>query len=183
MKEFLKSNYQFTNYQIAQLEYFFKTVFSELSKIIIMGILFHRDFVTYLVALLALCLLRTSTGGLHCKTYLRCLAASITYMFLALKLLPLIPITFMLQIIGMILCIPVNYFIGPVTSDVHGPLSETVIKKSKIKSALFIFLFTVIMIIVPENQHFVSVFWITIIHTLQLIIAKIRKMKKGGESA
>ncbi len=183
MKEFLKSHYQFTNYQVAQLEYFFKTVFSEISKILIMGFLFHKELSIYCIAMLALCLLRTSTGGLHCKTYLRCLIASTTYMFLAIKVLPLISVIPFFKIVWMLLCIPVNYYVGPVTSDVRGPLSETVIKKSRIKAAVFILLFTVIMIVTPDNRYMIPVFWITIIHTMQLIIAKIRKIKKGEKAA
>ena len=179
MKELIKSYYQFTDYQVAQLEYFFKTVFSEISKILIMGFLFHKNLDIYCVAMLALCLLRTSTGGLHCKTYLRCLIASTTYMFLAIKVLPLITVSPFLKIVWMLLCIPVNYFVGPVTSDVRGPLTENVIKKSRIKAALFIFLFTIIMLVRPESRYMIPVFWITMIHTIQLIIAKIRKIKKG----
>lgn len=183
MKELLKSYYQFSDYQIAQLGYFFKTVLSEISKILIMGFIFRKELDVYCIAMLALCLLRTSTGGLHCKTYLGCLMASTTYMLLAITVLPAIPVNPLLKIVFMALCIPINYFVGPVTSDVRGPLKETVIKKGRIKAALFIFLFMIIMIMIPENKYSTPVFWITMIHTLQLIVARIRKQMKGGTIA
>ena len=182
MKERLKSCYQFSDYQIAQLEFFFKTVFSEISQILIMSFLFRKELDVYFVALLSLCLLRTSTGGLHCKTYPGCLFASTVYMLLTIKLLPTVPVLLTIKIAAMLLCIPVNYLIGPVTSDVHMPLSEKVIQKGRFKSALFIAVYIVIIIGIPNSRYSATLFWITIIHTLQLIAAKIRKIWKGGKN-
>ncbi len=178
MKEMLKNYYRFSNYQIAQLEFFFKTIFSELSKILIMGFFFRNELSVYGIALLAMLFLRTSTGGLHCKTYPGCLLASTAYMVTSIKLLPLIPIPAMLMVVLPVPCIFINYLIGPVTSDVHMPLTEEVIKRSRSKAALFITLYLVVIAVIPKNIYTLTIFWITVTHTLQLIAAKIRK--KGG---
>ncbi len=180
MKELLKSYYQFSDYQIAQLGYFFKTVLSEISKILMIGFIFRKEPDIYCIAMLSLCLLRTSTGGLHCKTYASCLLASTCYLVIAIKILPLSPVPSMMRIILLTFCALVNYIIGPVTSDVRKPLKETIIQKSRLKAALFILLFTLLTIVIPENVYMIPIFWITIIHTLQLILAKIKKRKKGG---
>ena len=180
MKELLKTHYHFSNYQIAQLEFFFKTLFSELSKILFIGFLFRNELDIYAITMLTLCLLRTSTGGLHCKTYWGCLFASTTYIVLALKVLPLIMLPTALKALLALLCAPINYFVGPVTSDVHMPLTEKVIKKSRIKAACFIILFALLIYAFPENKYMIPVFWITITHTFQLVLAKIRKIRKGG---
>ena len=42
IKKHLQETYHLSNYQIAQLIFLFKTTISELSKIIIMGILFYN---------------------------------------------------------------------------------------------------------------------------------------------
>lgn len=181
MKEKLKSWYQFSDYQIAQLEYFFKTVFSEISKILIIGFLFRKELDVYCVTMLSLCLLRTATGGLHCKTFWGCLFASTTYIVLAIRLLPLIPVSFLFKILLLLVCIPVNYYIGPVTSDVHMPLTAELTKKSRIRAAVSIFLFVILIYAIPESKYTVPIFWITITHSLQLIAAKIRKLKKGDK--
>lgn len=175
MKQLLKTYYEFSDYQIAQLEYLFKTILSEISKMLFMGILFRHELDLYIISLLALCLLRTSTGGLHCKTYLTCLLSSTLYMIMAIKILPLIPVLPVIKIILLLPCIIINYWVGPVTSDVHAPLTNAVIKRGRLTSVFTIAFFLVITCIIPENNYLTVIFWITIIHTLQLIIAKIRK--------
>lgn len=175
MKEMLKTYYHFTDYQIAQLNYLFKTVLSEVSKMLIMGFLFRSQLDVYCISVLALCLMRTSTGGLHFKTYLRCLLSTTAYMAVCLILLPPVAISVPVKAGFLLICAVTNYIIGPVTSDVHVPLTPELIRKSRIKSAVFILLFLIIMCIIPESSYIISVFWIMIVHTLQLIAAKIRK--------
>lgn len=175
MKQLLKTYYEFSDYQIAQLEYLFKTILSEISKMLFMGILFRHELDLYIISLLVLCLLRTSTGGLHCKTYLTCLLSSTLYMIMAIRILPLIPVLLIIKIILLLPCIIINYWVGPVTSDVHLPLTEDIIRSGRMRAASLILLFTVTMVIIPENKYTISIFWIVIIHSLQLIIAKIRK--------
>ena len=83
MNEFLKKQYQFTDYQIAQLQYVWKTLASEISKLLIMGIIFSDRLGIYAVAVTIMVLLRTATGGLHCKKYISCFLVSFSYMFLS----------------------------------------------------------------------------------------------------
>lgn len=79
-KQLLKEKYHLSNYQIAQLTFLSKTVFSELSKILIMGVIFHKQLPLYFFSLLIMLVLRCSTGGLHFYTYVGCLTTSIIYM-------------------------------------------------------------------------------------------------------
>ena len=73
IKQFLKERYNLSNYQIAQIAFFFKNIFSELSKMLIMGILFHRHLKMYFFLLFLMCLLRSFSGGIHFYTYKNCL--------------------------------------------------------------------------------------------------------------
>lgn len=175
MKNLLKTYYQFTDYQIAQLHHLSKTIFSEISKLLIMGIFFRNELDIFCAAIITLWLLRISTGGIHCKTYISCFLLSFTYMFISIRLLPLIPINKLFQMILLFVCIQVNYRIGPVTSDIHLPLTQKYIKKGRLNAFVIIFFFLVITYIIPENKYITACFWIIILHTLQLIIAKIRK--------
>ena len=70
-----------------------------------------------------------------------------------------------------------NYYVGPVTSAVHLPLKNGVVKRVKIQAFLFIFFFIVLTYIVPENPYITVGFWVIILHTLQLVVARI--IKKG----
>ena len=76
IRKYLKNKYQIGGYQIAQIEYLLKTMFSELSKMIVIGFLLHDRLTLYLFALCMMLYLRCSTGGLHFYTYLGCLAST-----------------------------------------------------------------------------------------------------------
>lgn len=175
MKEMLKTYYHFTDLQIAQLDFLRKTLLSEISKVLIMGFLFRSQLDVYCISLLALCLVRTSTGGLHCKTYLRCLLSSTAYMAVCLVLLPPVVVSLPIKSVLLLICAATNYMVGPVTSDVHLPLKPAQIQKGRTCAAAFILFFLFIQCIIPENIYVIPVFWIIIIHTLQLVAAKIRK--------
>ena len=69
IKNYLREKHQISNYQIAQIEFLFKTIFSEFSKIMIIGLLFHNQLEAYLFALCIMLFMRCSTGGLHFYTY------------------------------------------------------------------------------------------------------------------
>ena len=164
MQEFLKRQYQFSDFQIAQLQFFVKTMSSELSKFLIMGFIFRDRLGLYLFAMAVMLPLRIAVGGLHCKTYLSCLLVSFSYAFLSL----------MIFLFACMLC---NYFVGPVTSTVHVALSEEHVKKVRVQAFVFIFFYIVVLYIAPENSYVTVGFWVIILHTLQLIAARI--LKKG----
>ena len=116
IKKYLKEKHHLNNYEIAQVEFVFKTVSSELSKMMIMGILFHEHLGLYLFALCVMLYLRSTTGGVHFYTYTGCLAASILYMGLTIILLRNIVLPVYLQLIALFLCILICYWVGPIVS-------------------------------------------------------------------
>mgnify|MGYP002512619896 FL=1 len=177
MKELLKKYYQFSDYQVAVLQFWGKTLASELSKLLIMGIIFHDRLDLYTVALFVMIFLRTATGGLHCNRYISCFLVSFTYMFLAIIVMPEIPVNKVFQLILLFICMLCNYFVGPVTSTVHLPLKDGLVKKVRIQAFLFIFFFITVTYIVPESPYITVGFWVIILHTLQLVAARI--IKKG----
>ena len=178
MRDFLKEQYEFSDYQVAQLAYLAKTLISEFSKLLIMGIIFHEKLGIYLFSVVVLILLRTATGGIHCRNYISCFLVSFSYMFLALIVLPEIPVNKVFQLIILFICMLCNYYIGPVTSPVHEALEDTLVKRVKIQAFLVIFFYLTLTYIIPENPYVSAGFWIIILHTLQLITARI--IKKGA---
>lgn len=175
IKKLLKEKYQLSNYQIAQIAFLFKTLFSELSKMIIMGILFHNQLTLYLFGLFIMLFLRCSTGGLHFYTYWGCLACSIIYVGLALLVLPPIMLPFYLKLLLLLICIFICNFVGPVVSKYRPTPSKELYTRGKNTTCMFIFIYSVVLYIIPENEHLTVGFWIIILHSLQLIVAKIRK--------
>ncbi len=79
--------------------------------------------------------------------------------------------------IFLFVCMLCNYFVGPVTSTVHVALSEQHVSKVRMQAFVFIFFYIVALYIVPENAYMTVGFWVIILHTLQLIAARI--LKKG----
>lgn len=173
MLDFIQMKYGFTDYQTAQLRYFFLTVFGELSKLIIMSFLFREKIGLFIWAVFILRLTRSASGGLHCKTYWGCFFLSLIYMFLAIELLPLLPVNKFCQMVGLFICIVLSHHIGPITSSLHPVLSEEVSAKLKNKLVTVIFIFYIILFIMPQNQYMTVGFWVIILNTLQLTVAKL----------
>lgn len=180
MLEFIKKSYGFTDYQIAQLRFFFLSLFSELSKLFLIGLCFLDVFGLFAWAIFIFQLLRASCGGLHCKTYWRCFAVSLAYMVLAIRILPYFSMDKVLQMITLLVCIIITYHIGPLTSVFHPVLTESVSKHLRNKSFFIIFLYLVALYILPENPYSVVGYWVIILNTCQLVLAKL--LKKEGFS-
>lgn len=177
MYEKIKTQYEFSDFQMEQLRFLFKSLFSEFTKIIIMGFFFIDQLPVYFLALFALALLRTSTGGLHCQKYFSCLCVSFIYVLLCIRILPLLYVNKLLQMLLLLVCLLLTYYLGPVTSSVHLPLAPKRIKEVKLQAFVVIFLFLIATYILPENPYITVCFWIICLHTIQLLAAKI--LKKG----
>lgn len=180
MFKLIQTKYEFTDYQIAQLKFFFLTVAAEASKLLIMGFIFRENLLLYIWSIFILQLVRSACGGLHCKTYWGCFFLSLIYMFLAIEILPQIYMVKFLQMLFLLVCIVVTYHVGPITSAKHPTLSDEVCHKLKIKFYSVIFVFYILLFVMPENRYVTTGFWVIILNTLQLITAKI--LVKGGPS-
>ncbi len=180
LRTYLRNNYDISNYQISQIFFLFKTLFSEISKILIMGVLFFNQLPQYLFALFIMLFLRCATGGLHFYTYLQCLIASIAYLGIALFLPSLVHLSQHIQLLLLLLCIVICYIIGPIASKYRPIPSPTFLKRCKTFTCFFIFLYSLLFYIMPENNYLIIGFWIIILHSLQLFLAKIQK--KGAHN-
>ena len=175
IRHYLKTVHHLSSYQIAQIFFLFKTLGSEFSKMLIMGILFHDRFLEYLFALGIMLCLRCSTGGLHFYTYLGCLATSVLYLWLALYIMPLFCAPTYVYLSMLLICIPICYIVGPVTSKYRPPSTPEKTKSCLNFTCAFIFIYALLLYIIPENKFIPIGFGVIILHTLQLVIAKIRK--------
>lgn len=175
IKKHLKEKYQLSNYQIAQISFLFKTFFSELSKMLIMGILFHNQLSLYLFTLFVMLFLRCSTGGLHFYTYWGCLASSIIFVGIAILMPPFIKLPTYIQLFFLLICILICNFVGPVVSKYRPTPSKELYSRGKNTTCMFIFIYSLVLYIIPENAYLTVGFWTIILHSLQLIAAKIRK--------
>lgn len=175
LKGHLRNKYNLTNYQIAQIIFLFKTLLSELSKMVIMGLLFHKHFFVYCFALFVMVFLRTTTGGLHFYTYWGCLFMSMAYMGLSVVILPMLSIPLPIKLCMLICAIIICYIIGPITSKYRPANPPKQIRTLQKICIFFIFIYSITLYIVPENPYLTTGFWVIILHSLQLIAGKIKK--------
>ena len=123
---YLKTEHNYTDYQIKLVHYVVKSLMSELTKFIIMGIffLFFSAFPEYLWCTFVLAFLRRYSGGLHFNSYVSCLLVTVSYLFCCIMLLPFTAPPRLVQLLLLILAIIVTYKVAPVPSCYHGKLTS-----------------------------------------------------------
>lgn len=136
---YLTGKYHLSKYQVAQVVFLLKTILSELSKLLIMAILFHRQIIYYLFGLFIMIFLRCTMGGLHFYKYSQCLLVSIIYLWLSVIILPNILIYKYVKIILMIFSILICYYIGPIPSKYRHQYSKQYLTKMRLFTSKFIF--------------------------------------------
>lgn len=179
MIAYLKKEFNFSNYQIAQLKYFFLTLLSEGSKLVIMAFFFHEKLGIFFYCIAVLSSLRLSTGGIHCNTYIGCFLTTFFFVFISLWVTSLISLSTLSAIAILMLCAIFNYVIGPVSSSQHLPLSISAKKRVTWQAVAIISLHIFLLYNFNSFYLFHIGTWVIILHTLQLIIANF--IKKGGK--
>lgn len=180
VKTYLKETFGYSDKEAGRIYYVFQSIASEVSKLLIMGIffLYIGKFDVYLVAALLLCFLRTNTGGMHLKHYSTCLAMSFCILATGICILPEIPATKLMQIIVLGICAVCNYYLSPIVSEYRPIPNGLLIKKSKRKAALYITLYILLLYIIPVNPYTTVGFWIIVLQTLQLFVAKYNQRRR-----
>lgn len=183
----LKNTYDYSDYQLALVKYTLLSIGSELSKMLLLGVFycFIGELAYFAMFLLLLSLLRFNSGGFHCKHYTTCLLLTFTISYFAIVVLPNLGAvdTLLIELL-LIICLIVNYYIGPIASPLRPTPNSLLLKHCKNNSFIIIFIFFIIVSISSSNQviypYLLVGFWTIILHTFQMIFAKI--LIKGGQS-
>lgn len=183
MKQFfmyLEKELGYTSYEIQIIQYTMKALLYETSKFILMGIFFYMTgfFIEYLFAVLSLIILRTSTGGLHFKSYISCFLFTLTFFIISVIYLPTIHIPVLAMFMILFVCMLITHYIGPVTSCYRKTPTGILIKNSKRNASLYIFCYCLLLFIIPSNQYMTIGFWVIILQTIQLMVAFILKARR-----
>lgn len=178
---YLQDSFGYTDFQIGQIRYTVASILSEISKLILMGFFFALTgyFTQYIIAITVLLVLRTCTGGLHFKHYFSCLAVSFIILFLGVCVLPHFIFPRPLYFAFLLVCVAINYLFAPIVSS-YRPIPNGIrIRKSKRQSFGIITIYALIMFIVPTNLYIVTGFWIIMLQSFQLLVAKL--IRKEGQ--
>ncbi|MBP3340031.1 MAG: accessory gene regulator B family protein [Lachnospiraceae bacterium] len=182
---YLQRELHYSDYEIELIKYFFKMMCCELSKFIFMGVFFiYIDlFLEYVVATIVLMSIRTMIGGLHCKTYAGCFCFTFAFFIASVVYLPMIPVSKLLVLICLLVCIIISNYIGPITSVYRKTPTGIVIRNSKIHVSTIVFAYCILVYIMPLNQYIEVGFWVIIAQTIQLMVAYILKKRRCTNEA
>ena len=176
----IQKMYGYTDYEMAVIKYSITALSSEVSKLIILSIFFAMvgKFNFFVTASILLIFLRLNSGGYHCKHYTTCLLLTAVVLSSAILLLPLISIpNFSIILSVLTLCLFITYHLGPVPSPFRPEPDDVKLRRCNNNCFLTIFFFIIIVSIFNSNAiirpYLIVGFWTVILHTLQLIIAKV----------
>ena len=181
----LQTEYGYSDYDIAKVKYVLTCIFSELSKLIIFGIIFGLTgyFASFIISLILLLFLRINIGGFHCKHYISCLLLTSVILYASIVLLPnIMHPSYILILIISAICMIVNYSIGPICSPFRPSPDSLLLKHCRNNGFIVIFIYVLFVSIFQNNTFLVPYiyvgFWTIVLHTVQLIIAKL--LRKRG---
>lgn len=185
LHSYVKNILGFSEYQIAQMQHFINSIFSEITKLLFIGFFFYiqNKLSLFAMAAVLLCILRCCTGGLHMEHYLTCLLMSFSVFFTAINILPYIPVNKPLQLCFLSFCVLIHHKYAPVVSRFRPTPDGIRIRKSKIESFIIIALFSLLLFILPLNQYTTIGFWIIILQSVQLAAAHYGKRRSEHEIA
>lgn len=170
----IQALFSFSDYQIAQLKYLLFTLLSESTKFIILGFIFKNNFISFLYSIILFSVLRLTTGGLHCTSYIGCLITTFFFLFISIYMLPLIKLPIFIISLFLCICALINFTIGPISSKKRLPLNSTTKKRLAYRSVFIIFLHLILLLCFKSKLLIIGS-WLIILHTLQLIIANLQK--------
>ncbi len=168
---------ELTKYEKAILLFYLKGTLSDLSKALIFFFIFyvlglHKEFLWGLFFLL---IFRIFSGGIHCKTYIRCLLLSFVILSSGVVLGKYLILPKYLMIILSTMCGVVTCILCPVLAPTRPKLSKEAINSAKFKESIIIGTFVLVVILAKINRPINIGFWLLVIHTIQLRIAYIRR--------
>lgn len=185
LRKLLQTECDYTDFQMQQIRYILLSLASEASKFLILLIFFKHISKTLemLISIIALLSVRLFMGGIHFKHYLPCLLFTFGIFYSGICILPFyvhLNVAAVLTVLN--LCILLNYLTGPVLSSYRIPLTKAQKRSSSIKASTSILLYIIIIFVFQENDYLYTGFWMIVLQTFQLIIAKTIIFTKGNHT-
>lgn len=180
----VQAEYGYTDYQIKLIKFALTGIFYDVSKLLIFMVYFFatEKILEFFFAAIPMLLLRTKTGGLHCKKYWSCFLVSFAYFYIVINVLPVIINVHPWAIYPVLLiCAIVDYLIGPISLKDRPVPEKSILHKAKIQSFQVVFFVAVLIFIFQDSRYLIVSFWTVVLHTIQLSITKILKEVKRNE--
>lgn len=176
--------HDFTDYELKVIRFCITGLLYDISKTIMIGVFFCwiGKFPEFLSALVPLLFLRKRTGGYHLKTYWTCFLASFAYFVLAVIVLPAaVALNMTWMQLGLLICAWVIYDIGPISSNREINMNQEQLHKVHIQSFQIVLVISILLFLFHDTPYLTVSFWTVVLHSVQLIITKIKKRGEKNE--
>lgn len=178
----LQANYSLTDRDIKYLKFTFTALLYDISKMVLLFLFFFMidETAAFLLCMTLLILLRGNHGGLHTKHYFSCFLLSFFFLVFSICIMPaILEVPKPLMLLGLTLCIVINYYVGPVRSEQCHVKDPGIFKRNQIHTFIIVFAFLILSYLLPSSHLMTCGFWIIVAQSVQLIIAKcIQKYKR-----
>ncbi len=181
LSNYINSISELNDTEKAKLNYILSCLVCEGSKLLLFFLYFGsiHKFPGILYSLMLLLPLRMISGGLHFKHYTSCLIFSFMYLYLVNLVLMLFKLSFGTSVLILFLCVVINCKIGPIRSPNRPRITLEQHKKGQLY-ILFATTYELLLTALFFDTHLSTIgFWTIVLHTVQLIIAKL--IQKRGD--
>ncbi|MDD6657992.1 MAG: accessory gene regulator B family protein [Lachnospiraceae bacterium] len=180
----IQLEYNLSDRQRKLLQFSFIGLIYDITKLVLLFIFFAciHQITAFIFNVFLLMVLRINQGGLHLKHYTTCFIFSFLYLFLSICVLPML-IPEVPQPLGLciiFLCMLINYIAGPqknikIYTELKNP--ENVLK-SKMNSSVVCTLYMIAFFVFPNAVLMQQGMWMIVLHTMQIVIVIIKKLRK-----
>ncbi|WP_352420139.1 accessory gene regulator B family protein [Proteiniborus sp.] len=171
---YFKNHINLSEYDSIKLKYILEVILNELSKIIVLFLIFsflneQRSFIYCLISLIPL---RAYTGGIHYKTYMGCLIFSGIFFLISIYLSNKFSPNYFNVMIQLVFSLLVIVLLAPITSKTRPKYSNKKILKFKFFSILIVLFHFIMYFATKNNPYFAKSIWVITLQCIQLLIAK-----------
>ncbi len=175
----IQSSCQFTDKEMARMDYTLKVFFYEFSKLLFFFIFFGSfgKLTELIICLLTLLPLRWISGGLHFKYYWSCFGFSFIFFSVLIFVLEQCVLLQPIQNISLLACNILLFFVGPVTSEKRKTMPLKQYQRMRFISSGILLLYSFLYFALENVPHRSLVFWSIILQIIQLFCARL--VRKG----
>lgn len=176
IKSYLQTQLNFTSYEAERILYGIQGITTELSKLfIIFFISFPLGYADeILIATIVLLSIRCNCGGLHFSHYISCLMFTSIF-YSSVILLSTYPLTDSVLALGLLMCLGLFIFIGPITSPMRPRLTPPEVLKYSHRVTLLLLIYSVVLILLESLPYRNLIYWVIVLQIFQLLCAKIAR--------
>lgn len=174
LHKYFEDEFNLSELDSIKLKYSLEIIYNDLSKFLILLIIFSilGKTVDFIFSSLILLMIRPFTGGLHFTTYKGCIIFSGIFFYLSILLKNNISLNSTIVIISLIFSLLVIILFAPITHKSRPKYSKEKKRQFKLISIIFILFHFALYYLINKNPYFINSIWVLTLQSFQILIAK-----------